>query len=313
MFLGVPFIKLSDWFAFTTKFTRDFRCSLTKSNLDLVRLLAAKTAECETLKQRLDKKRESINSSPATQAKHSHVTLAKDILLLGSSVIRDIEAAKNKDIVITSTSGGSILDITEECQATREKFKEVILVVGGNDCSSKVEVDVLLKRYEELVDTAMHLTGGEGTVKVSSVCPSAHVKTQKRIDSFNAGLAVLAGERECILINNHNSFKTLDGRINDCLLLPDGVHLNLTGTERLAKSLGVDKHARSVTSLVRIYREKKIKTSGDTQPDHGSRIPANSNRKVMRQTGSESSKRQPFGVKFTESGETQHESISRQP
>ena len=46
--------------------------------------------------------------------------------------------------------------------------------------------------------------------------------------------------------------------------------------------------------LVRIYREQKKKTSGDTQPDHGSRIPANSNRKVMRQTGSESSKRQSF-------------------
>ena len=104
----------------------------------------------------------------------------------------------------------------------------------------------MLKQYEELVDTAMNLTGGEGTVKVSSVCPRAHVKTQKRIDSFNAGLAALAGERGCLFINNDNSFKTLDG--NDCL--PDGssVHLNLTGTERLAKSLGVDKHARCVTS-----------------------------------------------------------------
>ena len=258
---------------------------LEQSNLDLVRLLAAKTAECETLKQRPDRKRESINSSPATQAKRSHVTPTKNILLLGSSIIRDIEAAKNKDIVITSTSGGSILDITEECQATREKFKEVILVVGGNDCSSKVEVDVLLKQYEKLVDTAMDLTGGEGTVKISSVCPRAHVKTQKRIDSFNAGLAVLAGERGCIFINNDNSFKTLDGSINDCLLFPDGVHLNLTGTERLAESLGVDKHARCVTSrpASQNIQRKKKKTSGDTQPDHGSCIPANSNRKVMRQ------------------------------
>ena len=112
----------------------------------------------------------------------------------------------------------------------------------------------------------------------------------------HAGLAVLAGERGCIFINNDNSFKTLDGSINDCLLLPDGVHPNLPGTERLAKSLGVDKHARCVTSRPvsqNIQRTKK-KTSGDTQPDHGSRITANSNRKVMRQTGSESSKRQSF-------------------
>ena len=103
---------------------------LEQSNLDLVRLLAAKTAQCETLKQRLDKRRESINSSPATQAKRSHVTPIKDIFLLSSSIIRDIEAAKNKDIDITSTFGGSILDITEECQATRNSKKSVWLLVG---------------------------------------------------------------------------------------------------------------------------------------------------------------------------------------
>ena len=56
------------------------------------------------------------------QAKHPHVTPTKDILLLGGSIIRDIEATKNKNIVITSISGGSILDITEECRTTRETF-----------------------------------------------------------------------------------------------------------------------------------------------------------------------------------------------
>ena len=52
-------------------------------------------------------------------------------------------------------------------------------------------------KKKELVDTAMDLrpTGGEGTVKISGMCPRAHVKTQKRIDLFKAGLAVHAGER----------------------------------------------------------------------------------------------------------------------
>ena len=35
-------------------------------------------------------------------------------------------------------TGGSILDIAKECQTTMEKFKEVILVAGGKDCSTKI-------------------------------------------------------------------------------------------------------------------------------------------------------------------------------
>ena len=93
--------------------------------------------------------------------------------------------------MITSISGGSIAEITEKFHNTSYMFKEIILSIGGNDCSAKVEVEFLLQQYSELVDSAMNVTGAEGTVKISSVSPRANVKTQKRIGAFNAGLAVL--------------------------------------------------------------------------------------------------------------------------
>ena len=89
----------------------------------------------------------------------------------------------------------------------------------------------------------MNVTGAEGTVKISSVYQRANVKTQKRIDAFNDGLAVLAGEKGCVFINNVS--KTLDGSVNDCLLLPDGVHLSQRGTDHLARGLGVNKYTRN--------------------------------------------------------------------
>ena len=79
----------------------------------------------------------------------------------------------------------------------------------------------------------MNVTGAEGTLKISSVYQRANVKTQKRIDAFNAGLAVLAGGKGCVFLNQDNVFKTLDGSVNDCLLLPDGVHLSQKGTDHL--------------------------------------------------------------------------------
>ena len=61
-------------------------------------LLAAKIAQCETLKQRLNKIDESVNSWPPTQTKRSHVTPTKDIILLGGSFIRDIEGTKTRGL-----------------------------------------------------------------------------------------------------------------------------------------------------------------------------------------------------------------------
>ena len=97
--------------------------TLEQSNLDLVRLLVAKTAECETLRQKL----ETNKSSPATQTARPRITPTKNILLLGSSIIRDLRSIKGSDIVITSIPGGSIAEITEECQRTSETFKKIIL------------------------------------------------------------------------------------------------------------------------------------------------------------------------------------------
>ena len=75
----------------------------------------------------------------------------------------------------------------------------------------------------------VNVTGAEGTVKISSVYQRANVKTQKRIDAFNDGLAVLAGEKGCVFINQDNVSKTLDGSVNDCLLLPDGSYISVRG------------------------------------------------------------------------------------
>ena len=119
--------------------------SLEQSNLDVVRLLAAKTAGCETLRQKL----ETNKSSPATQTARPRITPTKNILLLGSSIIRDLRSTKSNDIVIIFISGGSIAEITEECQNTSETFKEIILAMGGNDFSAKVDVEV---RYNSIVN-----------------------------------------------------------------------------------------------------------------------------------------------------------------
>ena len=82
---------------------------------------------------------------------------------------------------------------------------EIQISSSGCWCSSEVDVDVLLNSTKNwwihlwtLLVTRVQL--------ISAMC----AKTQKRIDSFNAGLAVLTGERKCTFINNDNSLKTID-------------------------------------------------------------------------------------------------------
>ena len=76
--------------------------------------------------------------------------------------------------------------------------------------------------------------------------------------------------------------KTLDGSVNDCLLLPDGVHLSQRGTDHLARGVGVNKYTRNAApepvkrNTQKTAQTLKQKAVGDTRPPRGSRVPANS-------------------------------------
>ena len=90
-----------------------------------------------------------------------------------------------------SISGGHIIQLQKALEDSKDIYGTVVLVVGGNDCASSDDVNLMLSQYSDLIDAAHMATGGGGLVKISSVCPRANDQIQTRIDAFNAGLSQL--------------------------------------------------------------------------------------------------------------------------
>ena len=197
-------------------------------------------------------------------------------LLLGSSIIRDIDEKKLVGTKCECIRGGVIKDIQGAVDALPQntKFARAVLVAGGNDCDSGAdthEVTDILARYQDLISNTK---ARAFEVSVSSICPRRKSDdVTRRIKDMNAGLRVICEDLGVNFIDNDPAFHLQDGSINDGYLLPDGVHLTRTATNKLASNLRL--HLRQgETNAHRDHRKR-----GD--------IPATAPSQTATQTGAE--------------------------
>ena len=174
------------------------------------------------------------------QAAMSHAT--QNSLLIGSSIIRDVDENKLLNTKCVCISGGHISDIKEAIAKlpTTRKLHRIVLVVGGNDCEGRDNVNEtnitdILSKYEELIKCAKEVSS---SVAVSSVCArNRGDAVAQKISSLNAGLKVTCDDIGAEFIDNDPSFYLQDGTINDRYLLPDSVHLSRAATNKLVSNL----------------------------------------------------------------------------
>ena len=123
---------------------------------------------------------------------------------------------------------------------TQPKLERVVLVVGGNDCSSRESepqkpVTDLVEDYSDLIKCAREVAVA---VTVSSVCPrNSGDEVTERIKALNAGLKVLCDDLGATFVDNNPAFLLQDGSRNDRFLLADGVHLTRAATIKLTTNL----------------------------------------------------------------------------
>ena len=163
----------------------------------------------------------------------------KKTVLVGSSIIRDIDPNKLIDTEVRSVSGGKVNDVLNIVRNSTSHVDQLITLVGSNDCAEPSRepgsVQDILSIYDELITVAKTKARN---VAVSSICPRLNAdKAQECIDALNTGLQELCTARECDFINQSASFQLGDGSVNDGYFINDGVHLNRQGTNRIAKNL----------------------------------------------------------------------------
>lgn len=180
-------------------------------------------------------------------------SIDKPSLIVGSSVLRDVDNEKLANAYVHSISGGKIEDVVKYLtDIPTGKYNNVTLLVAGNDCDEDSSIVDIVQKYTDLID----LTKSKfGETIVASVLPRHDPNTTtiaERIDSLNAELQVICTEKGCKYTNNNCAFKMQDGKINDGFYLTERlsgklVHLNDRGTTKLCELLSIKPKTNKVT------------------------------------------------------------------
>ena len=201
-------------------------------------------------------------------------TKAGDILVTGSSIIRDLDEALYKDTKVIAISGALPKDVTKvlkEEHAKKSKYKRVKLVVGSNQVKENSEkVADTIKDIRQTVKAAQDLAQEVG---ICVLPPRINSKAATQaIAALNAGLHGLAEETGCNLISTKEAFTLADGEPNDGYIMDDGIHLNERGSSKLVKRLQIpvlNQSTRKVTRMAGYRRTNELYPKNKDAPAAG--------------------------------------------
>ncbi|CAC5398497.1 unnamed protein product [Mytilus coruscus] len=156
-----------------------------------------------------------------------------------SSIIRSItQDCFVLDIEPKCVRGGKVNDITAELLKLPKdtRLENVIFHVGSNDCLDKnFNPDVF---YEDYTTLALKAKSVSENVVVSGLCPRLDDKFGN-ISRANTILQKIANDETLHYVDNDDTFRLSNGSVDTNMYEPDGVHLNITGSFKLAENLNI--------------------------------------------------------------------------
>jgi len=95
-------------------------------------------------------------------------------LLIGDSVVENIDPAKLNATQVISVPAGDVSDLVKKLDEDDEKYAKVFICAGSNACSTlPLDVDATTNNLKSLIDTAVKKVVTPSNVVVSSIPPRA--------------------------------------------------------------------------------------------------------------------------------------------
>lgn len=178
-------------------------------------------------------------------------------LLIGDSLIKHIKS-KTDDLEIVSDV--PLLDDVTAQLNTFNKFDNIYLVTGTNDCKGDADPENIGQKFKVLLSEAKKKAN---KVVLSSITPRADCSvTESKIKMVNQKLIELANEENVTLINHEENFLYKNNSLDTSLYQPDKCHLSHQGITRLLGNLGLqDIASSSLNSLVTSDPPRKLPSS----------------------------------------------------
>ena len=190
-------------------------------------------------------------------------------LLIGDSLIRNVDEQKLVNTQVTSLPGAKVTDVLKHLRDNDADFNNILCCVGTNDCTNDdFDGDAIAKTYKSIVEIAKAKVSDPKSIKLVSIPPRCDSKTyQERVDTLNACLASIATDDGLTFINNDSTFKLGDGTPNDGYLLNDGIHLSDKGTNRLVRNMQLKVNQKAINGNVVKKKQQNTKQLRDTRLD----------------------------------------------
>ena len=221
---------------------------------DTVNTLGAQMTELKIDNENLSKKVGELLSENVvlrTQLKQSTSNnmsqKPKPSLVIGSSMIRDLEPINNNTLDVKSISGATLNDInkniSEMVKTEPDKYNTTYIVARSIDCESTTTTENITDTAREVINIALKMSDN---VVLSSILPRTdNGPAQLKGENLNLKLKTVCDQTDKVTFcDNDGSFRLANGSPNDALLMPQGHHLNFRGSEQLIKNLNIPARVR---------------------------------------------------------------------
>ncbi|CAC5404073.1 unnamed protein product [Mytilus coruscus] len=147
---------------------------------------------------------------------------------------RRIDASKiGKDVDIRTNRGATVPILTEKIRKFNiHHCSSIILVVGGNDASSRIQPEAFRENYEFMIKTVKSINPSID-IAVSEICPRRNVNT----DVYNTILHRISTELNFKIIKQTDAFVSRGGDLVSTYYHRDGKHLTNQGTIQLLRNI----------------------------------------------------------------------------
>ena len=149
-------------------------------------------------------------------------------LLIGSSILRNVESKNKEKLTIDCLRGGKQADVQQKIENLNVKYHRIIIAVGTNDCDdSKQSASIIEERRQLLEEARKHADH----VVISSILPRKNGPLQLKIDAVNQSTKQLCTRYSNVeYVCNDWSFKLANLNPNEAMFTRDCLHPSHRGT-----------------------------------------------------------------------------------
>ncbi|CAC5384137.1 unnamed protein product [Mytilus coruscus] len=143
------------------------------------------------------------------------------VLIAGSSVLKGINPSKLKEYIdVHVHRGANVLDLYDDIRSMDlSSYNTMIIHVGGNDASSKMNVQQFVDIYQEIIN---YVRSQNCRAVVSGILP----RIQCDVTEYDTILKQMCHHNDVKFISNYESFVYKDDHIAKSFYTIDGIHLN---------------------------------------------------------------------------------------